>query len=64
MYQSKLDSKLDQLKKSKVLVALAVIQMASMQLLISAYASGAFFHATPTAAPFLWAWSSLTRIVK
>jgi hypothetical protein len=43
---------------------LALVQMASLQLLISAYASGAFFHATPTAAPFLWVWSSLTRIVK
>ncbi len=57
-------SKIDQIKSSKVLVTLALVQMASLQLLISAYASGAFFHATPTAAPFLWVWSSLTRIVK
>jgi hypothetical protein len=64
MHPSNLDHKLDQIKRSKVLVTLALIQMASLQLLISAYASGAFFHATPTAAPFLWLWSSFTRIVR
>jgi hypothetical protein len=51
------DSKSNPIRRDRVLIVLALVHLACLQLLISAYASSVFFHAMrrqPSAIPVSW----------